>query len=156
MLMTELMTKSTPSSVLARQSGSFIIEALISLLLFAVALIGLIGLSAQALNQVGQSKSRNDASYLAGDLLAQMWVSGSVDLDTWNDRLAEAIPSATGDVYLANCDCLDSAANACAAPSTGTVILAKPQPVTICIKWTDRKDSTTPRRYSTSSVISRN
>ena len=144
-----------------RQSGSFIIEAMISLLLFAVGLIGLMALSAQALNQMGQSKVRNDASFIAGDLIAEMWVSPTVNLDTWLARLDTAIPGAAANtsVYMATCDCLDTTGpNVCAGPDTGTVAIPAPgsQAVTICIQWTDRKDPANPRRYSTSTLISKN
>ncbi|MBK9624183.1 MAG: hypothetical protein KA388_05215 [Rhodocyclaceae bacterium] len=140
----------------AKQSGSFIIEAMISLLLFAVGLVGLMALSAQSLNQVSQSKARNDASYIAGELIAEMWVSASVNLTTWQTRLDSVIPGATANVYMSTCDCVDTVNNVCTTPATGTVVIAMPQPVTICIQWTDRKDPNNPRRYSTSSQISKN
>jgi type IV pilus assembly protein PilV len=146
---------------LQAQSGSFIIEAMISLLLFAVGLIGLMALSAQALNQVGQSKARNDASYIAGDLIAEMWVSDTVNIDAWLTRLDAVVPgaAATSNVYLASCDCVDTTGpDVCAGPDTGNVAIPRPgsQAVTICIQWTDRKDPTNLRRYSTSSLISKN
>lgn len=142
-----------------RQQGSFIIEAIISLLLFAVGLISMMALSVQALNQVGQSKARNDASYATGELIAEMWVSNTVNLDTWTSRLQTAIPEATGTVYLANCDCAETdvvTGNVCSGAASGTITIASPQPVTVCVSWTDRKDPGTPRRYQTSSMITRN
>lgn len=143
------------------QAGSFIVEAMISLLLFAVGLIGLMALSAQALNQVGQSKARNDASYIAGDLIAEMWVSDTVDIDKWFDRLDLVIPgaAATSKVYTVTCDCVDTTGpDVCTGPRTGNTSIPRPGslPVTICIQWTDRKDPDNLRRYSTSSLISKN
>lgn len=140
----------------SRQSGSFIIEALVSLLLFAVALMGLLALSAQGLNQVGQSKARNDASYVVGELLSEMWVSSSVNLTNWSSRLQTAIPGATGTVYLSTCDCVDTGTNVCSSAASGTVTIANPQAVTVCVAWTDRKDPDNPRRYQASSMITRN
>lgn len=141
------------------QAGSFILEAIISLMLFAVGLLSMLALSGHALNQVGQSKARNDASYIAGELISEMWVSASVNLTTWTTRLQTAIPEATGTVYMATCDCVEtdaSTGNVCTTAATGTVAIANPQAVTICIAWTDRKDPTAPRRYQTSSTITRN
>ncbi|MCK9283377.1 MAG: hypothetical protein M0P39_03745 [Rhodocyclaceae bacterium] len=131
---------------------------MISLLIFAVALIGLLGLSIQALNQVGQSKFRNDASYLAGELLADMWVNAAVNLSTWETRVQSMIPAASTDVYFASCDCVDTGSNACTVGNkkTGTQAIADRQAVTVCISWTDRKDPGAPRRYQTSSMITRN
>ena len=120
-----------------RQKGSFIIEAIISLVLFAVGLISLMVLSAQALNQVGQSKA----------------------LDNWVARLRLLIPEAAGTVYLSNCDCVETdtaTGNVCAGAASGTVTVANPQPVTVCVTWSDRKDPGTTRRYQASSTISRN
>ncbi len=141
------------------QHGSFIIEAIISLILFAVGLISLMSLSAQAINQVGQSKARNDASYVVGELLSEMWVSGTVNLTAWNTRLQTVLPDATGTVYFANCDCTatSGAADFCSGAASGTgVTVGNSQAVTVCVEWTDRRDSATLRRYQASSMITRN
>lgn len=138
------------------QQGSFIIEAIISLVLFAVGLISLMSLTAQALNQVGQSKARNDASYVAGELLSQMWVSGTVDLTAWTARLQTVIPEATGTVRLANCDCLaTSGSDVCPGAAASPVTITNNQPVTVCISWTDRRDSSYVRSYQFSTSITR-
>lgn len=149
------------------QSGSFIIEALISLAIFAVAIIGMVALIGQGLNQVGQSKARNDASFLAGELFADMWVASTANIVAWNTRLTSAIPGATANVYFANCDCAVSASTpytygctAAGAPKTGAAeAMASPQPVTVCITWNDQKDldaRTRMRLYQTSTLINRN
>lgn len=151
----------------APQSGSFIIEALVSLAIFAVAIIGMVALVGQGLNQVGQSKARNDASYLAGELFASMWVATTANIAAWNTRLATAIPGATANVYFATCNCEVSAAApytyGCAAggaAKTGAAeVMASPQPVTVCITWNDKKDAdlrTRMRLYQTSSMVTRN
>lgn len=152
---------------LPAQSGSFIIEALASLFIFAVAIVGMVALVGQGLNQVGQSKARNDASYLAGELFADMWVSPNANIVAWNSRLAAAIPGATANVYFANCDCAVSAAMpytyACTGGGAAKVgaaeAMASPQPVTVCIAWNDKKDTnerTRMRLYQTSTMVMRN
>lgn len=154
------------------QSGSFIIEALVSLMIFAVAIVGMVALVGQGLNMVGQSKARNDASYLAGELFADMWVSPSANIVAWNARLAAAVPGATANVYFANCDCAVSAAEpytygctgAGAAKTGGAEAMASPQPVTVCITWNDKKAPSTTasdrqtrmRLYQTSTMVMRN
>ena len=146
------------SPQIRRQSGSFIIEALISLVLFGVGLMGLLALTAQGLNQVGQSKARNDASYMVGELLSEMWVSGTVNVTGWNTRLQTVLPEATGAVYFANCDCtVTSGADLCSGAASGTAVtVGNSQAVTVCVNWTDRRDPATPRRYQASSMITRN
>jgi type IV pilus assembly protein PilV len=167
-----------------RQAGSFILEAIISLLLFAVGVISLMGLVIQGLNQVGQSKARNDASYLAGELIAEMWVRTSVEIGgqagetctaastSWTCRVKSLIPTASPEVYVnQSCNCVhgDSTATgttagvagACTGTATtgAAVPVVNQQPVTVCIFWTDRKETaagTPPRLYQTGSMITRN
>lgn len=144
-----------------RQSGSFIIEAIISLILFAVALIGLLALSAQGLNQVGQSKARNDASYIAGELFSNMWVSATVNVTDWTTRLQTAVPGATANVYFSSCTCALSASTPKTYTCSGTALtgaqsIVIPQAVTVCISWADRKDPDNPRLYQASTMVTRN
>jgi type IV pilus assembly protein PilV len=148
------------------QSGSFIIEALVSLIIFAIAIVGMVALVGQGLNQVGQSKARNDASFLAGELIADMWITATANIVAWNTRLNAAIPGATANVYFANCDCAVSVAApytyGCvggAAKTGAAEVMASPQPVTVCITWNDKKDSdlrTRMRLYQTSTMVTRN
>lgn len=149
------------------ESGIFIIEAIISLLLFAIALVGLIALSGKAIHQVGQSKARNDAAFLVGELFTEMWISTSINLATptaptptygpWETRLRTLIPNASGAVYLSSCDCITSATNACSGRSTGTITIASGQAVTVCVTWADAKEATgTTRLYQASTMITRN
>lgn len=130
------------------QTGSFLLEALASLLIFSIGLIALVGLAGKAMNQAGQSKARNDASYLAGELIGEMWVSASTpaafDLSGWQARIASALPNGLG---------------------TATVTNAGGTPpsyqVAITITWTDSKvqdGSGNPVRhkYETATQISKN
>lgn len=119
------------------QTGSFVIEALVSVLLIGVGLVGLMIMAAQASNQAGQSKFRNDASYLAGELIGEMWVSSSspatFNTGAWQTRVGNMIPGGTG-----------------AVTTSGNQ-------VTIDISWPDRKEASTVRHhYRTSAQIERN
>lgn len=55
-----------------RQSGIMLIEALIGLLLFSIGLIALMGLQANALATMGESKYRAEASFVTDGLIADM------------------------------------------------------------------------------------
>lgn len=118
------------------QQGSFIIESLISVVIFAIGLISMIGLATQALNQVTQTKARNDASYLAGELVGDMWVSASApnafNTTAWQARVASTLPSGLATVTV-----------------TGTQ-------VDITITWTDSKNDGVRHQYQTSTQIARN
>lgn len=118
------------------QHGSVLLESLISVLIFSIGLIGLVGLAAQALNQSGQSKARNDASNLASELVADMWISGTTpgafDQTAWRARMTAVNPKFGATV----------------TPS-GTQVMIK-------IEWSDPKDPTVVHRYETTAQIAKN
>lgn len=133
------------------QTGSFILEALISVVIFAVGLIALMGMSAHAVGQIGQAKYRNDASYLASELIGELWVSASLpnafNYDAWMDRVAATLPSGAATVG----DPPDDP-NVLECKDNGT---GKPSGTIVCIRitWRD-KDAT--HQYLTTTQINRN
>jgi type IV pilus assembly protein PilV len=56
------------------QRGSFLLEALISVLIVALGILGLIGLQARAIQNVDDAQYRAEAAYMTNALLGQMWV----------------------------------------------------------------------------------
>ncbi len=131
----------TPIPSRKTQSGSFMLEALISVVIFAMGIIALVGMAAQAVNQVGQSKYRNDASNLAGELIGQMWLAAAKPADfdkgDWEDRVAAGLPEGLT-VVTTEVD-----------PNNGNSAL-----VHITITWSDKEDVT--HRYTTSSQVTKN
>jgi len=66
-----------PANAQARrrlQHGSFLLEALIAVLIVAFGVLGLIGLQARAIQNVDDAQYRAEAAFLANSLLGQMWV----------------------------------------------------------------------------------
>lgn len=61
-------------SAAAAQRGSFLLEALMSVLIVAFGILGLVGLHARSLQQVADSQYRAEAAAMANSLLASMWV----------------------------------------------------------------------------------
>lgn len=57
------------------QSGSMILEALISILIFSMGILAIIGLQAASVTASTDAKYRTEASLLANQLIGQMWVS---------------------------------------------------------------------------------
>lgn len=123
-----------------RQRGSFILEALIGLVLFAVGIIALMGMAAQALNDVGQSKYRNDASELAQELVGEMWISAATpaafDTTDWETRVRQALPVGTATVS----------------------VRADGVTVDIEVNWSDKKEAgvAVQHRYLTTAIIAKN
>jgi type IV pilus assembly protein PilV len=58
-----------------RQAGSFLLEALIAILIVALGVLGSVGLLARSMQEVDDSRNRGEAAYLASWLIGQMWVS---------------------------------------------------------------------------------
>lgn len=101
------------------QRGSFVLEALIAILLFAIGILAIIGLQAASVRNTAGAKYRTDASLLANQVIAQMWVTdktnatltacfngpaasgvcptaGTMDYPTWANSVAQTLPGATG------------------------------------------------------------
>jgi type IV pilus assembly protein PilV len=51
-----------------------LLEALIAILIFSLSLMAMIGMQAVALRNVGEAKYRMDATFLANQIISQMWV----------------------------------------------------------------------------------
>ncbi len=58
----------------SRQSGFAILEGLIAILIFSMAVLAVVGMQATAIGKGSESQYRADAAFLANQLLAQMWV----------------------------------------------------------------------------------
>lgn len=82
--------------------GSALLEALIAIFIFSIGVLALLGMQANAINYISDSKYRTDAAYLANQLFSQMWAdlpsnypsyaysgSGSPNpiLTDWNQQL---------------------------------------------------------------------
>lgn len=67
-----------PGRALAR--GSFLLEALIAVLIVALGILGLVGLQARAIQNTDDAQYRSEAAFLANDLLGRMWTSNQPTL----------------------------------------------------------------------------
>jgi type IV pilus assembly protein PilV len=82
------------------QRGVALMEVLVSILIFAFGLIGLLGLEATAINFSVDSEDRSRAALLASEIASTMWANNSVNvpaatLATWNTNIANPT-TATG------------------------------------------------------------
>lgn len=55
------------------QGGAVLLEALIAIVIFSLGILALVGLQAAAVNAVSEAKYRSDASFLANQIIGQMW-----------------------------------------------------------------------------------
>jgi type IV pilus assembly protein PilV len=68
------MTRHTMAKLKRKQQGIALVEVLISVLLLAVGILALVTLQAVMSKNVTQTKLRGEASFLANQLIGQMWV----------------------------------------------------------------------------------
>lgn len=83
------MTPKSPAS-LKRQSGSMILEALISILIFATGILAIVGLQAASVSASTDARYRTEASLLANQLIGQMWVSNRATTNLQNFATTQA------------------------------------------------------------------
>ena len=62
------------------QRGSFLLEALVAVLIVALGVLGLVGLQARAMQDTDESQFRSEAAYLANDVISRMWTSDQTTL----------------------------------------------------------------------------
>lgn len=59
---------------LKKQYGATLLEALVAIFIFSIGVLALVALQAASIKESMDAKSRSDASYLANQIIAQMWV----------------------------------------------------------------------------------
>lgn len=121
--------------------GFAITDVLMAILLFSVGILGLVGLQGAMTKNQLEAKVRAEATYLANELIAQMWsdtanianytssgCAGHTPCNTWKSKVTAALPSGAGSV---------------ATTSSGDV--------TVTITWTNTAGDT--HRYETHTTI---
>ena len=86
------------------------LEALISILLFSIGVLAIVGLQAASIKNTASAKYRTDASLLANRVIGQMWVSNKINATlvanfsspsganyaAWANTVAQALPGVSG------------------------------------------------------------
>ncbi len=92
----------------AGQSGFMLIEVLISILVFSLGVLALVGLQTISIKQSTDAKYRADAVMLANEIIGQMWVTdrqpatinqfatGGPQFLAWLPRVQAALPGVAG------------------------------------------------------------
>ena len=93
-----------------RQRGSYLLEALIAILIFSFGVLGLIGLLGSSIRITNDARYRSEAANLASAMIADMWTMTATQMDTqfgatagsgtklatWKTKAASLLPSASG------------------------------------------------------------
>ena len=134
------------------QQGSILLEALISILIFSMGILAIVGLQGAAIKTVSDSQYRLEASFLANRVVSEMWTNvvnindyalpggGATGLDVWLAEVQSRLPGSTA----ANAPTIVIAAN----PLGGFT-------ATVAIRWQVPGEST-PHNYTTVAYIKTN
>ena len=85
------------------QTGSYLLEALIAILIFAFGVLGLIGLLGSSIRVTNDARYRSEAANLANGMIADMWTTTGTNIDTdfasggtklaaWTTKIASLLP----------------------------------------------------------------
>jgi type IV pilus assembly protein PilV len=74
----------SPRRRVALQNGSILLEALIGILLFSMGMLALAGVQAAAIKNAADAKYRAEASFLASQIIAQMWAENPATLANYS------------------------------------------------------------------------
>lgn len=94
---------------MSRQRGSILIEGLVSVLIFSIGILALMGMQSVAIKNASQAKYRNDAALLANQIFSQMMVDqvnvptyadggGAVARQAWDVQVADTLPNGLGTI----------------------------------------------------------
>jgi len=117
------------------QQGAVLIEAMVAILIFSLGVLAIVGLQANMIKNVDDSKYRSEASYIAQSRIAQMWADP--------DNLATYIETNT---------------DISALLPTGRRTVAQPAPgqFTVTVTWLKPGPNETTHNYTTTARITGN
>ncbi len=115
-------------------AGVALIEALIAILIFAIGVLGLVGLQASMTRAQSAGKFRADASSLASEVIGLMWIDSNVNLPKyatascagyprcldWKNKVASALPAGSATVTADNASGAVSVTLTWTMPNEGT------------------------------------
>ena len=138
------------------QSGAFLLEALVGVLIFAFGILGLVGLQAQAIRNTNDLQYRGEAIQIANAAMGRMWTMDRTQLKTSYEgdkgtggegytTLAEAAERLPGNNLDANKPTVTVEAEPTATSSL----------VTVTVQWQLPGEST-PHQYVGSVMVGQN
>lgn len=139
-------TLSTPS----QQSGSFLLEAMIAILIFSMGILAIVGLQAASIARSSDANYRTQASLLANQLIGEMWASDHASLQA----TYQGVSGSGGAGYAAWLAKVAVLPGAAANPPIVTVTPASGQ-VVITVSWKQPNEApaAAPHNYIATATI---
>lgn len=144
------------------QTGAYLLEALIGILIFSFGILGIVGLQAQAIRFTNEAEFRAEAVYQANALISQMWADNRATLQAnysspggpryliFKDQVLAAFQGALSADPVVSVDNVPVVAPPLPAPPSKTSNV-----VQVEIFWTVPGDPL-PHNYTTTGVIGQN
>jgi type IV pilus assembly protein PilV len=149
-----------------KQRGVMLLEALISILIFSLGILAIIGLQAASIKNAGDAKYRTDASLLANGLIAEMWASDRTQTTLQNNYTSpngngylnwrnNVMCPVSAPVALPGVDCVNNVNLPTVAISAVTTTSAPSNLVTVTIFWQapGAASGVTPHQFTAISQI---
>jgi len=145
------------------QTGAYLLEALIGILVFSFGILGIVGLQAQAIRFTNDSELRAEAVYLANALISQMWTDdrtqlkakydstvGGVEYVNFKNKVKNAFAGAVGATVPDPVVLVDDPALPAAPSKTSSVVQVQ-------VSWRLPGDpATVTHNYTTTGVVGQN
>jgi type IV pilus assembly protein PilV len=139
------------------QHGSFMLEALIAILIISFGILGMVGLQAQSMRQVNDAQFRAEAAYYASSVAAQMWAYDPTSVETYFSSSGAGFMNFASQVTASVSGLPGAAANPPTITFNDAAIVNsnKGRVATISINW-QYPGETTVHNYSTQAVFGMN
>lgn len=134
------------------QKGVMLLEALIGILIFSIGILAVVAMQTVAVKTVAESKYRMDASFLANEIIGQMW-GNRANLASYA-YAGSGTPSATLQPWITKV----SASLPGVAANRPTIVVDAGNVVTVTIFWQHPEEAAmsppeAPHRYSAVAAI---
>lgn len=109
-----------------------LLEALIAILIFSIGILAVVGFRAVAVREITESKVRADASFLANQLIAEMWLNQTA-LESYRWAQGQNVPTPAAPWYGRVRQTLPGSNDAALAPLVDVTV--PDRVVAITLRW---------------------
>ena len=105
--------RKVPQTHIATQQGVMLIEVMVSILIFSIGVLALVGLQARMTSAQSDAKYRADAGYLASEVMGMMWsdlsnvanyngvaCTSNARCSDWQTKVSNSLPNGAGSVIV--------------------------------------------------------
>jgi len=136
-----------------------LLEALIAILIFSIGILAIVGMQATALQDLGEAKYRTEASFLANQVIAEMWGGIGSDPNQVAANLANYAYGGSGSPSATVADWVGQvqATLPGAQDFPPTITVAADNSVTVTVRWRAPRETgekAPPHSYTTVAYIS--